>query len=230
MTTLFIHIPKTGGTTIRQSNELRHRILLATPENLCDELYVSRLRKEMAAHGDRHGFEHARWRDWREDLTATHRAVAVVRNPWDRVVSRFYYAQKLIFADRDSDHYRNLNYANVSSFEAFLEERHKWSGREFLWHRAIRGWFNSFDHVCDSEQNNRCDVLRFEHLDNDVQAYFGLRVPPQRRNVTGLRQQRYQEHYDNRTEQIVADWFSKDIEFWGFRFDSGATRNFWSLT
>ena len=49
------------------------------------------------------------------------------------------------------------------------------------------------------------------------------------RNVTGLNSGTYQDLYTSETIQIVADWYQKDIDTWGYDFDSGPTRNFWNL-
>jgi hypothetical protein len=31
--------------------------------------------------------------------------------------------------------------------------------------------------------------------------------------------------YNDKTRQIIADWYQKDIDTWGFDFDSTATKN-----
>jgi hypothetical protein len=127
-------------------------------------------------------------------------------------------------------------YADTSSFEAFLEERHKWGGVEYMWHRAIRGWYNAYDHVSDEEGNNRCDILRFENYNEDVKLYFRLLSNPKPRNITRVPNDKgktgygtsYKDIYNEETIQIVADWYQKDIDYWGFDFDTGATRNYWN--
>ena len=50
----------------------------------------------------------------------------------------------------------------------------------------------------------------------------------QARNVTGLNEGTYMDLYDDRTIQIVADWYKADIDMWGYDFDTGAQRNYWN--
>jgi hypothetical protein len=45
--------------------------------------------------------------------------------------------------------------------------------------------------------------------------------------VTGYKQSTYTDYYNDKTIQIVADWYKKDIDYWGFDFDSAAQRNYW---
>jgi len=225
---IFVHIPKNGGMTIRRHPDLRNKIISAIPQNHISQDYTRRLEQKMRATGDHHGHEHARWRDLNVDLREKHRAFAIVRNPWDRVVSRYFFAKKVIEVEKGSSQYGNHDYADVSSFEAFLEERHKWGAVEFMWHRAVRGWYPAFDHVSDEYNTVRCDILRFEEYNKDVKDYFGLLADPQPRNVTGLNKGSYRDVYTPETIQIVADWYAKDIEHWGFDFDTGATKNYWN--
>ena len=48
------------------------------------------------------------------------------------------------------------------------------------------------------------------------------------RNVTALNKGTYKDLYTPETIQIVADWYQKDIDTWGYDFDTGPTRNFWN--
>lgn len=225
---MFVHIPKNGGMTIRSNKELRKQVILATPDNHINAEYTKGLVKKMKHTQDHQGYEHAPWRYWRKDLRDNHRAVAIVRNPWDRVVSRYFFAKKVIEIEKNSDQYGNTNYADISSFEAFLEERHKWGGEEYMWHRAIRGWYPAKYHVSDEEGNVRCDMLRFENYNEDVKLYFGTLTNPPPRNVTAVNKGSYQDIYTPETIQIVADWYKEDIDYWGYDFDTGPTRNYWN--
>ena len=85
---------------------------------------------------------------------------------------------------------------NIDSFEHFLEERFDWGGKEFYWHRAIRGWFPAVDHVCDTSGTLVCDMMRFEHLNDDLCAYFDVDEMSRARNVTDLNKGSYKDLYN----------------------------------
>lgn len=218
---IFIHIPKNAGMTIRHSDKLRDKILINNESRHKSAEYTRGLIETMKRTGDHHGAEHARWRDLDPTYRNRYPAFAVIRNPWDRVVSRYFFAKKVIEVEQKVD----PSYADVSSFEAFLEERHKWGGEEYMWHRAVRGWYPAYDHVIDTNGKVRCDMLRFEYLNEDLCRYFGLMSMTRARNVTALNPGNYLDVYTKQTKQIVADWYKKDIEYWGYEFGTGPTKN-----
>ena len=218
---LFIHIPKNAGMTIRRSPMLNNRIMLAGSNIHKSPEYSQAVLDKMNSLGDHHGFEHARWRDVHPSIRDRNNAFAVIRNPWDRVVSRYFFAKKVIEVEKKV----SKQYADVNSFEAFLEERHKWGNEKYMWHRAVRGWYPAFDHVSDDSGRVRCDIIRFENLNTDLCRYFNLVEMSAARNVTAINKGTYRDVYTDKTIQIVADWYKKDIEHWGYDFDSGPTRN-----
>ena len=85
------------------------------------------------------------------------------------------------------------------------------------------------DHVTDRNGKVRCDILRVEHLKEDVLKYFNMTEMPRSRNVTSIKED-YRTLYNNSTYEKVAEWYKKDIEYWGFDFDTGARKNIWNLT
>jgi len=191
--------------------------------------YTHNLKAKMRETNDHPGIEHARFKDLNIFLwKGKYRPFAIVRNPWDRVVSRYFFAKKVIEVEKKVP----KSYADVSSFEAFLEERHKWGNEPYMWHRAVRGWYPAFDHVVDPTTGKIAgcvDILRFESYNDDFRDYFKVLATPQARNVTALNKGSYKDIYNSKTIQIVADWYSKDIETWGYDFDSGPTRNTWAV-
>jgi len=222
---IFVHIPKNAGMTIRHSPFLKDKIMVNGAQTHKSREYTQELLDTMAMTGDHHGIEHARWRDLNPIYTSRFGAFAVVRNPWDRVVSRYFFAKKVIEVEKKSP----ASYADVSSFDAFLEERHNWGNHPFMWHRAVRGWYPAVDHVTDEQGNLKCDMIRFENLNEDLISYFNIPTMSRARNVTALNKGTYMDMYTDKTKQIIADWYAKDIDMWGFDFDTGATKNVWAL-
>ena len=119
---------------------------------------------------------------------------------------------------------------DCKTFESFLEERHKYKDQKHMWHRAIKGWFNAIDYMKDDNGKVICDVMRFENYEKDINSDLGMpenfHIPP--RNVTAINPGSYMDIYTPKTAQIVADWYKEDIEYFGFKFNSGATKNFWN--
>lgn len=227
---LFIHIPKNGGMTIRaKTSKIRKQIIVADRSTHISPQYSDAVKATMDKHRLHHGFEHARWRDIKPELTSQYKTFAIVRNPWSRVVSRYTFA--LLGA-------RKGKVPHDYSLEQFLEERHKWGGKPYFWHRAIHGWYPQKDYVTDESGKLRCDILRFEHFNEDTVKYFGLSEPLDIRNPsqgersddnkTLVGRKDYRDYYTNTAKEIVADWYRRDIDFWGFTFDSTATKNTWA--
>lgn len=218
---IFIHIPKAAGMSIRRSQQLAGRIMTVKKHRLINREYAQNLHKKMEEIGDHHGFEHARYIDVKKQLRSNHGAFAVVRNPWDRVASRYFFAKQVIEIEKKYIYEKH----NIASFEEFLEERHIWGNEKFLWHRAIRGWYPCRDYVIDEKGEIAVDILRFESLDSDIKHYFNLKNDHKPRNVTKARNMSLTELYTPKTIQIVADWYKADIEMFGYDFDGGATKN-----
>lgn len=216
---IFIHIPKNAGVSIRKSPELSGRLISAERQFHKSRAYTDALTATMRAAGEHHGYQHARWRDLDPKVTARLTAIAVVRNPWARLHSRWRFAQLAARQGKLGAHYADLG------LEAFLEERHVYGGREFYWHRAIRGWYPQVDYVTDEQGKLRADLLRLEHLDDEAQRYFGLSAPLRKRNASAPARLDYRDAYTPETIRIVADWYAEDIETFGFDFDTAATRN-----
>ena len=118
------------------------------------------------------------------------------RNPWDRQVS-FY-------------HYRCRDRGKQMSFEQFLEKRR----RSFVDNWGIY------------TINNQCSVDflgRFEYLVNDfnlVKKELGL---PNSINIPTVNKSskaaNYKEYYTDVTRQLIAEWYSSEIEMCGYKFE-----------
>ena len=125
----FIHIPKNGGMSLRWNNDIKHKIPYVINKVPFKAGYGEGLMKTMERMGEDPGYQHCRVRDLDPKYWNIFQPFAIVRNPWDRVASRFFFAQKVIYHETNSDHYQELNYCDCSTFEGFLEERHKYAGK-----------------------------------------------------------------------------------------------------
>ncbi len=225
----FVHIPKNAGMTIRHSLDLKPLMTTSISCHHRDTKYSHELHAQMTKYSEHHGDEHARWRDLNSDCQ-NRKCFAVIKNPWHKVASRYMFLMHLFSPDHPN-YQKMLRHPTyeAKSFEEFLEERHEWGGKKFFWHRAIRGWFNQKDHVTDLEGNNRCDILRAEHLNEDVNKYFNMDISLRSRNVSNVTKIDYKTFYTPVTKKIIEDWYAEDIEFFGFTFESTASKNIWNI-
>ena len=162
-------------------------------------------------------FGHDRWRDVPRDIRYIHQSFTIIRNPWARMVSRYVMG---IPTSNTNDHGVKWN-----TFEEFLETRYVWTDKE--WNDPIRSWNTQYDYVCDENDVVRCDILRLEFIDDELSPYLQLNTPYIVRENVGDYTRNYQDYYNNeQTIQIVADWYEQDIDYWGFDFDTSATKNY----
>ena len=138
---------------------------------------------------------------WRPTVLGYHR-VAVVRNPWDRMVSVWSYQRQTI-PDRHP-------LAVELEFTDYVKQGG--SGASFLTFTEFAG---------DDDGELLVDtVLRCENLADDVRTLCEQRgidpVELPRKNAS--RRPQYRELYDDETVEIVAARFAADIERFGYQF------------
>lgn len=217
--TLFIHIPKTAGTTISSS----------CPVVQVSEKYI-RSEKKKEFDMDPRSYrtltatnafaKHTPYSYLDKDsIKNFNRVMTVVRNPWSRVVS-FYNYVEILNKKLPGTWY---NQENIS-WETFLDRMDSFKMTpSFYWNHPYDNWGSQSDWVSPS-----VDILRFENLQEDVDCYFGQKIPLEKKNA-GLYVKDYREYYTKEQMERVGNWFRLDIEKWGFTFDLGATRNYWMM-
>ena len=215
---LLVHIPKNGGMALREAPALKNKIVIANRRRLKSKKYADGLREYMSSRGLHPGYEHARLRDIDPSVRAGTIPFAVIRNPWARTFSRFKF-----YLQTSQDHETRLELTK-GGFEAFLETRHEWGQVDYFWHRASLGWYAQLDYLVDEAGGVAVEILRQEHLSQEVSALFDVPDALEQKNVSRNARANFQDFYDAATIQIVADWYKAEIEMFGFDFDTAAQR------
>ncbi|WP_370400672.1 sulfotransferase family 2 domain-containing protein [Sulfitobacter sp. JB4-11] len=206
---LFIHIPKTGGTSLALALEeraMKDDIMLGdTPKarkrrrRVADASTVGRLWKH-STRADIEGLVSA-------EVLAGLFTFTLVRNPWDRAVSYYHWLKDQVF-----DH-PSVAAAKRLPFDGFLaEERVQASLRDWPAARYLR-----------DGQGQACGDLfiRLEHFAEDAIPFFdhlGFEVTLPKVNQSA-RADGYAQYYNADLRDLVADCCAEDIARFGYSFD-----------
>lgn len=131
---------------------------------------------------------------------------AFVRNPWDRMVSAYFYAKE----------YLGLS---MGRFDEFIKEK-AWDeyGEAIDPH-----WEPQHEFIRFNDRFIVDFIGRFENLDADfTEACHQIGIKPcQLPHVNATQHADYKEYYTDELRQIVAEKYAKDIELFGYEFDGG---------
>ena len=160
--------------------------------------------------------KHARLSEYRAALPrkayASLYKLAVIRNPWDLVVSHYFSPHRgAVDWNRD---------AFVRCIEGCPPLRHYIKENRFLdrVRTRVRGWLGAPGSGLDGDLDM---LLRFEHLDEDFAVLCErLRIPHQPLpRVNASRRKPYPSYYDDETRDMVRRKFREEVDFGGYRFD-----------
>lgn len=181
---IFVHIPKTAGTS------------------LCTALYGDtniHLTASELRFIDKEKFD-------------SYFKFAVVRNPWDRLCSAYFYSSIDVsrYGERSSvgfiDKYR--------SFESFVKE---WVSKSNIDSHYF--FYTQSEYVKVGDNNILDYTARFESLYEDVQILAkknNMIIDIKRMNSSGSRD--YRAQYDSEMISIVENVYADDIETFGYEF------------
>ena len=149
---------------------------------------------------------------------------AVIRNPWDRLVSAFHYLkfQPAAAEDQRWDHdilWSQRYLSGIDTFRDFLQAL-----RIPKFRRLVVTWRHFIpQHYFITEARTGITVknlIRFEDLEHglaDVAAKIGLGIEIERRNASW--RAIYQTYYNDDDRQFVAGLYAKDIALFGYTFE-----------
>ena len=210
---IYVHIPKTGGTSIRKLLvNLKNNDVLDSDKKKYYYSEELKRRKISSIHG--------KARDYLEfieqDLWSKSLKFASVRNPWDLMVSSYHWwLQNGNKFNRLKNMYLDISKMN---FEEYLKSSY---GTNMINECVgnIEDWF------LDKDKNLILDgLVRLEHFENDFlkliqksnkKIYNFSDLPKE--NVT-IRKE-YQFYYNNHTSLLVEERFKFLIDYCGYKYD-----------
>ncbi|MFD1344220.1 Type II secretory pathway, pullulanase PulA [Litorisediminicola beolgyonensis] len=206
---IFVHIPKTGGTSLAAALEARA---------MKDDILIGDTPKAVRRRGRLKGLS-ARGRLWKhatladiegvlpDDVLSDCLVVTLVRNPWDRMVSYYHWLQAQSFAHPAVALSKDLPFAG------------------FLAHPTIRTSIASAPYASYVTGSTGLEAptlfLRLETLADDIGAFedhLGFALEIGHENASA-RAADWRSYYDDMTAALVAEDCATDIARFGYRFD-----------
>lgn len=223
---IFVAVPKTGCCSVRSVLDKFSDIKSVSIENHI-------FRHHTSLHKLKQHFEREKWH-WDNYIK-----IVGCRNPWDRMVSDFFYQIKLRKErltklqsgkkDPNPRIRRSIQGGNLT-IEKLEREYLTWESstfKDFVLGEngvGIKGTFSSQSQLffmTDGKEQMLADfVIRMENIEKDMKAACSLIGIPfkgiPRKNTT--KHKHYTEYYDDETREIVAEKYAKDIEYFGYEF------------
>jgi len=197
---IFVHIFKTAGTSIKRALRPYAMPKWKLPANqvlkriglrqFAPDFYPDHMTASQLIH-----------QTSLEEFTSKF-SFAFVRNPWDWEVSHYKYILRMP---------RHANHEEVKRLGAFSEYVRWRCDQRFQLQRS----FLSYE-----GQQVVNFVGRFETLNADFKTVAAqLGISPRLKQLNRSRRTFYQEHYDAKTVDLIAETFRTDIEHFGYRFE-----------
>lgn len=205
---VFIHIPKTGGTSLALALEAR----AMKDDIMLGDTPKARRRRRRVADAKTRGrlWKHSTLSDIEglvpENILDSLFAFTMVRNPWDRAVSYYRWARQQTFSHPSVLLSKSLGF------------------KDFVAHPQIRSAFraspaSSYMRRLDGREH--CDLfIRIEHFAEDAKPLFrhlNFRFDLPHENSSD-RDADFRRYYDERTARLIAEDCAEDVERFGYEF------------
>ena len=214
---IFVHIPKTAGVSIT------HMILphLVGYETAGEIGYVSHPIKQQFTLGAKQKHRFGRRYVPSGDITAEkwneYYKFAVVRNPWDRIVSEFCWRNSRT-ETRAWSLAKQIPPDTFGAFISYCEWRIKGDNAHVDWY-----WAHAQpQHMFVTGTNGKMimdDVFRFENLSAVVEMLRKkMKLPLKLSKYNATPRKHYREYYDDHSIERVRELYAKDIDMFGYEF------------
>ncbi len=202
---LFIHIPKCAGVAMLSALEQRIDIVRFGPHLKAVDIF------------DAHGMY----------KNQKYFVFTFVRNPWDRLVSTFFYIMRGGRAPVDQRRRDTILHKYKGNFKEFVLDIENWINikeEDSIYpDKYIPHFRPQYEYICDLDGTCLVDFIgKIETLDNDFQELCAVlsveRANLKRKNKTSHK--KYFKYYDDETRTIVARYYAKDIELFQYQFQT----------
>lgn len=186
---IFIHITKNAGTSITKSFDM----------NPIDR--KNNIRKHYTAKQIVSIIGDEAWK--------TAHKFTVVRNPWDRMLSYYFYRQRTNKDDFD---------ANNATFEEWLKhyEEQNLLGGNLQMGRTQFDWLTIDENTIDINT-----VIKFENLETEILQFakmVNVEIPQLEKINISIRDRDYRKYYSTETKNIISKYYEKDIDTFKYIF------------
>lgn len=206
---IFVHIPKTGGTSLALALEAQAK---------SDDILIGDTPKAKRRKRQLKGLE-CSGRLWKHSRISDIAGLAaaeplddffvftVVRDPWDRVLSLYHWLRDQTFS------HIGVERAKTLSFRDFVSDAEI---AAMLSHDQARSY------TTDAAGQDRASaVLRLEHIASDlapVEEHLGIKIGPLPHVNRSERPDNTRAAYDPESAERVANYFAEDVSRFGYRF------------
>jgi chondroitin 4-sulfotransferase 11 len=216
---IFIHIPKNGGISF--SSNFYNCKLNPQGCGVCD--LREKYENEELQNSNHPFYHHSTSSQVKNSLEKINLNIkdffvfSFARNPWSREVSMY----KYLFWSAAHDTYqpwRDETSKLIKRYDTF--EKYILSQQNAFFEKG------SYDFIPgaiapSTEWNEYVDkVYRLEEFDSalkDISSKINIQLKPFSKNVSKIKKP-YKDYYNKTTEQIVAEKYAKDIEYFGYEF------------
>ena len=210
---IFVHIPKCGGSSVELNLLSRENIYINDFAKDGFSKLTSWQKEKYNLGLQDMGFasQHLKINQYEPQKVKNYFTFSFVRNPWDRMVSEYFYIKK----SRDAYCEKEFFLKTFPNFRSFVIN----NGLQCAWpsHRP-----EQIDFLLDPMTNQMVDFIgRLENFNRDF-GYICQRIgfkkfaPLKKRNPTCHK--KYRHYYDIETKNIIGHKFRRDIEYFKYTF------------